>query len=438
MSTLRWSVFVTLSMILPGSVGAAVPDMTVEIAPVEEEARRYWPRWRGPSGQGVVEGSGYVDRWSPGENVLWKVEIPGSGASSPIVWQDKIFLTTSEDRGRRRSILCLRRSDGRLLWRADAPETDPESVYRKNTHASSTPTTDGKLVYAYFGNHGLIAVDFDGNLRWHRSFGDVTSRHGTAGSPFLYRDRIILYQDHNGPKGSFVAAFDTATGKRLWRTGREEKWGWGSPIVIQAGDRAELIVSGQDLISAYNPDNGKRLWRARGNLTEVTPTPVAGEGLLFCSSGRAGPTLAIRPGGKGDVTDSHVVWKSTKGSPFVPSPLLYEGRLYLINDMVAIATSIDARSGRILWQGRIGTARREGFSSSPIVVDDKLFLTNDEGETFVVGTGDRFELLHVNQLGERTLASPALVDGTWYWRTAKHLLAIGESPAGGDGGDHAP
>ena len=390
-------------------------------------ARNYWPRWRGPSGQGLVEGTNYVDTWSDRKNVLWKVELPGSGNSSPIIWGDRIFLTTSYDNGRRRSILCLRRSDGKLLWETFAPETDPERAYWKNGHASGTPTTDGKRIYAYLGNHGLLSVDFNGKQVWHHSFGPVNPLHGTACSPLLYRDKVIVYQDHRGPSGSFVAAFDKRTGNQLWRTEREERTGWGSPVAIRVGDREEIIVSSYKRVYAYHPETGAQIWSCAGNLVEVTPTPVAGHGLLFCSSGRAGPTLAIRPGGSGDVTATHIQWRTSKGSPFVPSPLLYGDYLYLVNDMVSVATCYEARTGKLMWQGRLGEAQREGFSASPVGVDGKVFFTNDSGETFVLKAGPEFEVLRVNRLQARTLASPALVDGRWYFRTDQHLLCIGRA-----------
>jgi outer membrane protein assembly factor BamB len=403
----------------------AAPEPTVEMVVPQGEAQKYWPRWRGPSGQGTVKGTGYVDTWSDTQNVLWKVQVPGSGNSSPIVWGDHLFLVTSYDNGARKSIVAFSRRDGKQLWEAFAPQAEAEYSNPKNGHASGTPTTDGTRVYAYMGNHGLFAVDFKGKQVWHRSLGTLQAYHGPAGSPLLYKDRLILYQDQKGGGGSFVAAFDATTGDELWRTARQAQVGWGTPIAITAGARDELIVSGMRRVHAYDPGTGAELWSAAGNLFEVIPTPVVGEGLVFCTSGRAGPTLAIRPGGSGDVTATHVAWKAEKGSPFVPSPLLHQGILYMVNDMVSVATAYDAKTGVVLWQGRLGEAARESFSSSPVVVDDKVYFTNDQGDTFVVATGREFKLLHVNKLNARTLASPALVDGKWYWRTDSRLLAIG-------------
>ena len=401
----------------------ALPEPTVEMIVPQGEAQKYWPRWRGPSGQGYVNGTGYVDTWSDTQNVLWKVPVPGTSNSSPIVWGDLIIMATAHDNGARKSLVAFKRTDGSKQWEAFAPDASAEFQHPKNGHASSTPTTDGQRVYAYLGSHGLIAVDLKGKQVWHRPLGAMSASHGTAGSPLLYKDRIILYQDQKG--SAFVAAFDTATGKEVWRTPREAQVGWGTPIAIRAGERDELIVSSMREVTAYDPNSGTKLWSAAGNLFEVIPTPVVGEGLVFASSGRAGPTLAIRPGGSGDVTTTHVAWKAAKGSPFVPSTLLYKGLLYMVNDMAAIATAYDAKTGEVLWQGRLGEAARESFSASPVVVDDKVFFTNDLGETFVLATGREFKLVHVNRLNARTLASPALVDGKWYWRTERELLAIG-------------
>ncbi len=410
---------VTPSEQLVGQQGSSGIRMVV----VEGEGARYWPRWRGPSGQGLVPGTDYPDVWSDTENVLWKTRVPGDGNSSPIIWDDMIILTTAYDRGRRLSVLAYRRSDGERLWEKFAPKGRAESVHAKNGHASATAVTDGERIYVSFGSRGLMAFDMDGELDWHQDFGSLSNYHGSAGSPLLYKDRIILYQDQRS--GSFVAAFDKDSGQQVWRTPRQATVGWGTPIAVHVGDHDELIVSGQRRVQAYDPDTGEELWQCGGNLFEVIPTPVVGYGMVFCSSGRAGPTLAIRPGGQGDVTDSHLVWSSPRGSPFVPSPILYGEQLYMVNDMTGIATSFRAESGDLAWQGRLNIAHREGFSASPVAVDGKLFFTNDEGETFVLRAGPEFEVLHVNRIGEPTLASPALVDGKWYIRTARNLVAIG-------------
>ncbi len=396
-----------------------------EMIELEGEARRYWPRWRGPSGQGLVEGEGFPDRWSATENVVWQIDVPGDGNSAPVVWGDHIFLTTAYDAGRRRSILAFDRKSGKQLWESFAPEADPKRVHRKNGYASAAPTTDGERVYAYFGGHGLLIVDFEGKQVWHRDFGEINAYHGTACSPLLHGSAVILYQDHRGPGGSFAVALDRRSGNTIWHVDRSERVGWGSPVAVRADGREEIIVSSYRRVYSYDPGSGETLWSCGGNLVEVIPSPVAGRGLLFCCSGRAGPTLAIRSGGDGDITDTHVAWRTGKGSPFVPSPLIYGEYLYMVNDMVSVATCYHAASGKLMWQGRLGEPISHGFSASPVGVDGKVYFTNDLGETYVLAAGPEFKLLHVNTLDERMLASPALVEGRWYLRTARRLLAVG-------------
>jgi outer membrane protein assembly factor BamB len=408
-----------------GGRAVAQPLPAIRMVAVEGEGAKYWPVWRGPSGQGLGTGTGYPDTWSATQGVLWKKSVPGRGNSSPIVWGDRIFLTTAYEDGRRVSVLAFRRSDGAQLWEGFVPGGRGGSwAHRKNGHASSTAATDGKLVYAFFGSRGLAAFDFDGKAAWHQDLGPLDGYHGSAGSLLLYKNRIILFQDQS--RGGFVAAFDTRTGKPVWRTARTAYAGWGTPVAVRVGDHDEIIVSSQSSVTAYDPDTGRELWRCDGNSYEVIPTPVVGHGLVFAASGRVGPTLAIRPGGRGNVTRTHLAWASQKGSPFVPSPVLYGDYLYMINDMASIATCIEATTGKVMWQGRLGVANREGFSASPVAVDGKVFFTNDDGETFVLKAGPTFELMRTNRLGESILASPALVEGRWYIRTDRSLIAIGQ------------
>ncbi|HXG88889.1 MAG TPA: PQQ-binding-like beta-propeller repeat protein [Vicinamibacterales bacterium] len=398
----------------------------VRMLEVTGQGAKFWSRWRGPSGQGVVPAGNYANTWSPTSNMKWRTPLPGSGNSSPIVWGDRIYLTTSQEGGTKLSLLAFNRADGRRVWETFVPSEGVEQVHQKNGYASATPVTDGRQIYASFGRHGLVAFDLAGKLLWQRQFGVIDNYHGPAGSPVLYKDRLFLYQDHNGTSGqrAFVAAFDTQTGKTVWETPRTETVGWGTPVVINTGERDELIVNSQRRVAAYDPMTGAELWTVRGMTFEVIPTPVVGEGLVFASSGRAGPTFAIKPGGSGDVTSTHVAWSTPKGSPFVPSGVVHDGLLYLVNDMQSILTVYEAKTGTLVYQGRMGVAQREGFSASPVIVNGELFFTNDDGETFVVKAGREFKLMHTNSLGERTLASPALVDGIWYWRTANNLIAI--------------
>ena len=413
------AVLLAAVLLLPGRT--AVEDVTM-IA-VDGEGAKYWPRWRGPSGQGLAAGKGYVDKWSDTQNVQWKTKLETTGNGSPIVWANRIFIVTGSADGTQRGIAAFDRETGKKLWETQAPDTSNQPTNLKNGHASSTPTTDGRMVYAYLGPKGVMAVDFAGKLAWHAPVGAMNAPHGPAGSPLLYKDRIIIFQDHGG--GGFIAAFDATTGARRWWTKRAEPVGWGTPIAVRAGTRDEIIISSFRAVYAYNPDNGEVLWKVAHGNAEVIPTPVVGHGLVFASFGRQGPTLAIRPGGSGDVTATHVAWQAAKGAPYVPSTLVYGDELYMVNDQTSVLTAYEAKSGAVLWQQRLGEVPNP-FSASPVAVDGKVFFTNEEGETFVLKAGKTFELLHVNKVNEPVLASPAMVEGTWYFRTPFHLMAVGK------------
>jgi outer membrane protein assembly factor BamB len=409
---------------------------SVRMAPLPGDgAERYWPQWRGPTRQGLAKGSGYPDRWSDEENVRWRVAVPGQGHSSPIVWGGKLFLTTGyngdEDR---RSVLCFRRSDGKLLWETDVPhEAEGGRIHRANTYASGTPATDGERVYAYFGNHGLMAVDFDGKVVWHDPMGEMpVVHHGPGGSPILYEEMVILFQESVVDNGSFLAAWDRKTGELRWRIPRSENFGWGTPIVIRLPSRDELIVSSQDKLRAYNPGNGELLWECEGNPTEVVPTPVVGHGLIFASSGswsRHKPTLAVRPGGSGNVTGTHLVWQVEHHSPFISSPVLYQGLLYMVDDQSGHLSVFEPETGELVYreqftEGMFPRVGRVDIYASLVAVDGKVFIMAEDGRTFVIKAGREFELLHVNRLSGPVYASPALLDGEWYWRTTSELIRI--------------
>lgn len=421
---LTWVILAPCGILAPISPLGAQDK--VRMIPVEGEGAKYWPRWRGPSGQGLAPDGAYVDRWSDTENVLWKTPVPGRGNSSPIVWGNQIFVTTAYDAGKRRSIVCFDRTNGKKLWETFAPEARPEKAQGKNGYASGTPATDGERVYAYFGNSGLFCVDMNGKEAWHASFGISDPYHGMACSPLLHKDRVIIFQEGGNPTG-FVIALDKKSGKEIWKTPRKETVSWGSPIAVSVDGKDQIIVSSSMKVYAYNADDGKLAWTCAGNNFEVIPTPVVGHDLIFCCSGRVGPTLAIRPiGASGDITKSHLEWRVQQGSPFVPSPLVYGDYLYMVNDIRSVISCFEAKTGKLLWKERCGREVKEGFSASPIGVNGKVFFTNDDGETFVVENGPEFKLVQTNALKARTLASPALVEGRWYWRTESHLLCIGK------------
>jgi hypothetical protein len=385
-------------------------------------AERQWPRLRGPDGQGTTFDTDLPLHWGPNENVVWKVDIPGRGNSSPVVWDDRIFITTASADGNERKIVCYARPDGKLLWQAAAPASAArESLYTKNTFASSTAVTDGQRVIAFFGNEGLLCVDFKGRQQWHVDLGLFPTMHGPGTSPVLYKDEVICIQYQTRGKSLF-AAFDKRTGARLWQQERENAACWSTPVVIRIGDRDQLVYNGSGFIAGYEPETGKELWRVAGTSREAIPTVVVGGGLLISASGRNGPTMGIRPGGKGDLTETNVAWRNLRGGPHVPSPLFYEGRIYIVND-TGIATCIDAVDGRTVWQHRL----RGRFSMSPIVAEGRILVTSEEGRSTIFQAGDTFQVVTENDLQEPVLATPALLGGRLYFHTASHLLCIGGS-----------
>jgi outer membrane protein assembly factor BamB len=389
-------------------------------------AEKEWPGFRGPTGRGIVSATRIPARWSATENVLWKTPLPGRGNSSAVVWGDRLFVTaegTAEEskRGVNRLLLCHDRRDGKLLWRhaAPAPRT-VEKLYWKNTYASSTPVTDGERVIAFFGNSGLLACDLEGKPLWHRDLGAFTTMHGPGTSPVLYKDLVIVIQDQHNAK-SLCAAFDKRTGAERWRRERKSAMCWANPVLLRIDDRDELIYNGSFEVTSYDPATGETLWTVSGPSQEAIPMIAAGGGLLYSTSGRNGPTIAIRPGGKGDVTQTHVAWRNERGGPHVTSPAYHEGLLYIVSDTGVLAC-LDAAAGETVYQERL----RGRFSASPFVVGDLLVLINEDGLTTLIKAGRAFEKVAENDLGEGTLATPPILDGRIYFRTAGHLICVGE------------
>jgi outer membrane protein assembly factor BamB len=422
----------SLSSVLVGAseteevAAPAAAPAPVALVESSGDAAHYWPRWRGPSGQGLVSDEyDYPQQWSGQENVLWRVDLPGDDSSSPIVWEDKIFLTTAETAGddRTRSILCYSTEDGSLLWKAEAPAPESQPTRRRTDRSISTPATDGERVYAYLGAHGLLAVDMEGNQVWHRNLG--TFDHSTS-SPLLHGDRIIIVQVKSQRKGSAVFAYEAKTGflKKLAR--RAEMFASGTPIAIRVGDREQIVVSAQQYVRAYDADSLEEVWAALGTEQNTIPTPVVGLGMVYVTSGRAGATMAIHPTGKGIVTGSHVAWKVKETGPLMVSPVFYDGYLFVLDDVKGTLTCFDGGTGESIWSETIVDMRSGGLTASPVVVDGKLFVTDVNGNTHVFAAGPEFQRLGINRLGEEVRASPALSQGRWYFRTRRHLVAIGQ------------
>ena len=403
-----------------GSLSAPGAEIPVEALLPAPGAERQWPRWRGPGGMGLSAETDLPVRWSPTENVAWKTELPGQGNSSPVIWDERIFLTTAFDQGGRRSLLCVSRADGAILWVVDAPAVPPEGrVIQKNGYASATPAVDGERVVVFFGNGGLAAFDLEGKLLWHHPLPPFDAMHGTGASPLIHGDLVILFQEQSS-KPSLGIAVDKRTGERRWRIEREPALGWCTPLALRIAGRDQIVHGASKMLVAYDPVTGAEIWSSRGPTHEVIPTVIAGHGLIFCASGRSGPMLAIRPDGTGDLGAKGIAWSSPRGAPHVPSPVLSGELLYQVNDL-GILTCFRARTGEVLFQKRLGGT----FSASPVAAGGNVYFTSEDGDTTVVRAGPDLEVVSVNSLGETTLASAAVLGGQIFIRTAKRLWAIG-------------
>jgi outer membrane protein assembly factor BamB len=408
--------------------GTLVKDLKagrVPLAPVlpAPGAEDQWPCFRGPTGQGNTTAKALPVRWDKdGTNVAWRLRVAGSGNSSPIVWGDRLFVTSWSAKGEERFLRCYRKSDNgmTLAWSRPAPAAKPEPGSRdKNGYASATPVTDGERVVAFFGSAGLVCFDSEGKQLWHYGELRFDISHGTGSSPLLYNDRVIFIHDQNRAESVFVA-LDKRTGQKLWSQRRGKAMTWSTPIAVHVGDHDEVIFSGGETVKGYDPLTGKELWTLSGPTYEVIPTVVVGKDLIYAASGRNGPTLGVRPGGTGDVTPTHLVWRAVRNGPHVPSPIYVSGRLFTVND-TGVATCLDAETGRLIWQQRI----YDTFSASPVEAGGLLYVCAESGNTYVLRAADRYELVAKNDLGALILASPAVAWGQLILRTQEEMVGIG-------------
>ena len=388
-----------------------------------------WPEWRGPQRNGVSSETNLPLEWSAEKNIRWKAPLPGQGVSSPVIWGERIYMTAAEGPNQSELIvLCLSLKDGGELWRLRLWGTAPTLRHAtKSGMATPTPITDGRHVYAFFGTGDVFCIDAGGNLVWQRSladeYGQFENRFGHTSSPAILGDLLFLQCDHYGD--SYLLAIDKRTGENRWKRDRPGVWhSWSSPqLVNDAAGNSELVVCAAERIDAFQPLTGEPLWTAGGLQRECIPTPVTGHGLIFAVSGPKGAALAIRPGSRGDVSDSHVVWRSKRGSPYVPSAILVGDQYYLVDD-AGIATCLDAHSGELVWQKRL----RGAFTASPIAGDGKIYFTSDDGETTVIQAGaDSLIELAKNPLGEPVYSSGAISQGCLFFRTPKHLICVSGS-----------
>jgi outer membrane protein assembly factor BamB len=436
--------------------------------PAVVRAPRPWPTFRGENASGIADGQHPPAVWDAKKTHagMWKTPIPGLGHSCPVVWGDRLFVTTAvssnpkselrtglygdvssaKDRSKHSfRVYCLDRRTGKVLWEREAAAGVPKvRRHPKATHANATPATDGKVLIVSFASEGLYAYAFDGALLWKRDLGmldagafmDPETQWESASSPILYRGTVIVQCDRQ--KDSYLAAFDAATGKPVWRTPRDEPPSWGTPTVIESktpsGPRAELVTNGTTAVRGYDPLTGKELWRLEKSSQITVPTPIFGDGLIFVASGYRPiqPIYALWPGARGEITpkdreeaSAAIAWSKMRGGPYMPTPIHYRGHLYCCSN-AGLVTCHEARTGRLVYRKRLGGT--EGYTASPVAADGRLYFTGEDGKVRVVQAGPEYRLLAVSDLRETCLATPAICDGTIFFRTKGHVVAIGRDP----------
>jgi outer membrane protein assembly factor BamB len=394
-----------------------------------------WPNWRGPDYNGVATGTGFPEHWSSTENVLWKFELPGKGASTPAVWDGRIILTSAIEG--QNGVICLDRN-GKSLWQTKVG-TERPGKHNKATGCNPSPVTDGKHIYTYFKSGELACLDFAGDIVWqknmHDLYGEDTLWWDLGTSPVLTKDHIVVAVIHSGP--SFLAAFGKSDGKLAWKQDRsldaprEAAQTYSTPVVFDEGGRQHIVVLGADHVTAYNAADGKELWRVgglnpgRNEYFRSIASPVVADGIVVAPYARGKSLTAIRLGGKGDVTKSHIVWSKDSLGADVPSPVVQNGKTYICGDKGGV-TCLETQTGKVLWSGETAKNRHQ-FSSSPVIADGKIYLTREDGTTFVVAQGDEFKVLATNELkDEFVVATPVFVDGRILIRTMERLYCVGK------------
>jgi outer membrane protein assembly factor BamB len=418
-----------------------------------DDALANWPHWRGPLANGIAPDADPPISWDAETNVKWKVALPGEGHATPIIWGDRIYLLSAVRTERAAPppetvdpdakttppgvyfqyvVLCLDRETGETIWSDVAIEAPPVSGrHDTNSYASGSPTTDGRRLYASFGSHGIFCYDMDGNRLWERDLGDMRTRFGwgEASTPVIHGDSLVVNWDHEDQ--SFIAVLDAATGDTKWQLDRDEVTTWATPLVVDHDGQSQVIVCGTNRIRSYDLSNGEVLWACGGLTVNAIPSPLMAtpdDDVVICMSGyRGAAAFAIPLASRGDITDSTSIrWRLSEGTPYVPSPILVDGRLYFTQGNTNVITCVDAETGAILF----GPERLEGIENmyaSPVAAAGRIYFTGREGTTTVIAAGDTLEVLSVNELGETIDASPAVVGNEIYLRTATQLFCIAES-----------
>ena len=413
------------------------------------DTQRYWPQWRGPLGTGVAPDADPPVEWSENKNIRWKIPLPGSGHSTPIVWGDHVFITTAVPYGdameprhttapgahdnvpithhHRFVVIAVNRRDGKIAWRKTVHEELPHQGYHYTGGlASSSPVTDGEQLFASFGSPGLYCLDLDGKLLWEKKLGEMQIKHGhgEGSSPVLHGDTLVVNWDHEGQ--SFVIAFDKRTGKRRWKIRRQEVTSWATPIVVEHAGKPQVIVSGTSRVRGYDLATGNVIWECGGLSQNIVASPVAADGMVYAASSydkRA--MLAIRlDGARGDITGTdQVVWARTRGTPYVPSPLLYGDSLYFLGHYQGVLSHVNARTGK----ERYGSFRLVGIRNvyaSPVGAADRVYITDRSGTTLVIHHGNSPRVLARNRLSDSFSASAAIVGDELYLRGRQYLYCI--------------
>ncbi len=398
-----------------------------------------WPRFRGPTQAGIAAEESVPAQWSDTQNIVWKTDMPGPGASSPVVFNNRIYVTcwtgygmNEEDPGEKtnlkRHLLCIDQSSGKILWNkeipADAEHTkDFSGFVALHGYASSTPNVDDTGVYVYYGTTGAAAYDLDGTHRWTVSLGDQTHAFGTANSPVLYKDLVIL---NAGVEGNAIVGLDKKSGEEVWKHEGVNR-SWNTPILITANGRDELIYSEEGAVRALDPATGKEIWHSKGIDDYICPSVIPVGDMVVAMGARKNTTIAIKTGGTGDVTDTNLVWELDKGSN-VSSPTYHDGHLYWVSESKGIAYCADAKTGEVVYQERM-EPRPKLIYASPVVAGGKLYYVTRENGTYVLAAKPEYELITVNDFEtDNSIAngSPAIVAGKMYLRTNKTLYCIGQ------------
>jgi len=396
--------------------------------PSQEEIKKNWPRFRGPEGPGISAYTNVPSSWNgkTGEGILWKTPVPLPGENSPIVWENRVFLTGATEN--KREVYCFDGDSGKLLWQK-AVENIPGSpletpkVMEDTGFAAPTAVTDGQRVYAIFANGDVICFDFDGNRVWAKSLGIPENTYGHASSLAMYQNLLLVLFDQGGAEDglSRLIALDALSGQTVWETQRPVPNSWASPIVINTGTREEIITCGNPWVIAYNPATGKELWRAKCLSGDIAPSPIYANGLVFAANEYA-YLAAIRPDGEGDVTETHIAWKAEDGLPDICSPLS-NGELVFLLASYGILTCYNAQDGSVVWEQDL----KASFKSSPSLVGDRVYLMSNEGVMFIVAAAREYKELGKAELGEKAHTCPAFMDGRIYIRGKENLYCIGNN-----------